>query len=164
MSPAQVRGFDPAPVVALRALERMEVDESWEPLSYPLYMFPKFEVEDEPILLGIDETGRGPTLGPMVYCAAFCKLSEKAVLAKAGYMGMLHVFLCLSPFSVPIDQCLTAESCIDSKELKGPKREALFEALRAAKALSVGYVTRVLNADELSGQMLDLYVCITPKL
>lgn len=66
----------------------MEVDESWEPLNYPLHIFPKFDDPDAPVLLGIDEAGRGPTLGPMVYTAAFCRISDQELLAKTGYNGM----------------------------------------------------------------------------
>lgn len=135
----------------------MDVDESWEPLGYPLHLFPTFEVSDDPVLLGIDEAGRGPALGPMVYCAAFCKLSDKIALSKAGYMGTLIAFLAAGLFHFPFRLHLTSRFIADSKELKGAKREALFEALRAGKVLPVGYVTRVLNANELAGKMLDMY-------
>jgi len=136
----------------------MDVDESWEPLSYPLHLFPTFEVSDDPVLLGIDEAGRGPALGPMVYCAAFCRLVDKAILSKAGYMGMFITITLESSVKIPTETFLTSKSMLDSKELKGAKREALFEALRGGKVLPVGYVTRVLNADELAGNMLDMYV------
>ena len=46
---------------------------------------------------------------------------------------------------------------VDSKDLKLHQREALFASLREAKKVSVGYVTRILTAEELSGRMLDLY-------
>jgi ribonuclease H len=45
--------------------------------------------------------------------------------------------------------------------LKLAKRESLFASLRAAKTISVGYVTRILTAEELSGRMLDMYVQLT---
>lgn len=71
----------------------MEIEESWEPLSYPLHIFPKFEKSDAPMILGIDEAGRGPTIGPMVYTAAFCSLDDKEALAKTGYNGTQPSYL-----------------------------------------------------------------------
>ena len=49
--------------------------------------FPSIDA-NEPFCLGIDEAGRGPVLGPMVYAAAFCRLHDKNGLSKMGFMGM----------------------------------------------------------------------------
>lgn len=67
--------------------------------------------------LGIDEAGRGPVLGPMVYSGAF---------AAVGYEW--------------------PESVDDSKQLTPQKRE---ENLGILKELPVGFVTRVLTAEEI---------------
>ena len=77
-------------------------------------------------LPGIDEAGRGPVLGPMVYGAAFCAVSNKAALAKAAYA--------------------------DSKTLTEEKREALFAQLKADAAM--GYMVDSISAHALSTKML----------
>jgi len=61
--------------------------------------------EKEPLVLGIDEAGRGPVLGPMVYaCCYYNKTNEKKIIE---YM--------------PFD---------DSKKLTEPKREKIFETMK----------------------------------
>lgn len=50
---------------------------------------PKMRVPDScrgvEIVIGIDEAGRGPVLGSLVYCAAFWPLSEHAEISKMGF-------------------------------------------------------------------------------
>ncbi len=48
----------------------------------------KFE-KDTPICVGIDEAGRGPVLGPMVYSAAFCNIENKNSISKFGFAGRI---------------------------------------------------------------------------
>lgn len=41
----------------------------------------------EPCVLGVDEAGRGPCLGPMVYAISYCPLSKYEELKKLGFDG-----------------------------------------------------------------------------
>jgi ribonuclease H2 subunit A len=38
-------------------------------------------------MLGIDEAGRGPVLGPMVYAAAYYPIAEKVSIKTMGFAG-----------------------------------------------------------------------------
>ena len=40
--------------------------------------------KEEPCVLGIDEAGRGPVLGPMVYGISFCPISKNSDLKELG--------------------------------------------------------------------------------
>ena len=40
-----------------------------------------------PYILGVDEAGRGPVLGPMVYGVAYCPASYNDNLAEMGFAG-----------------------------------------------------------------------------
>ncbi|KAI5411744.1 hypothetical protein KIW84_056712, partial [Lathyrus oleraceus] len=76
--------------------------------------------------MGIDEAGRGPVLGPMVYGCLYCPLSYKKTLATLSFS--------------------------DSKTLKEEKREELFEALKGND--SIGWAVDVIDPKELSAKML----------
>lgn len=88
----------------------------------------QFEWDDsgDEVVLGIDEAGRGPVLGPMVYACAFCKKKDLVQLKKLG-----------------VD---------DSKQLTEEQRESLRKKLD--NATFVQSLSRILQAEEISENML----------
>lgn len=80
----------------------------------------------KPCIMGIDEAGRGPVLGPMVYGCLYCPLSYQKTLTTLNFA--------------------------DSKTLKEEKREELFENLKADT--SIGWEVDVISPRELSAKML----------
>ncbi|XP_043718357.1 ribonuclease H2 subunit A [Telopea speciosissima] len=80
----------------------------------------------EPCIMGIDEAGRGPVLGPMVYGCLYCAVSYQKTLA-----------------------CL---NFADSKTLKAEKREEIFDSLKSNS--SIGWAVDVIDPKELSAKML----------
>ncbi|XP_020664932.3 ribonuclease H2 subunit A isoform X1 [Pogona vitticeps] len=80
----------------------------------------------EPCTLGIDEAGRGPVLGPMVYGICYCPV------ARQGDMETLKV--------------------ADSKTLTEAQREQLFEKLDAAKDF-IGWALHILSPNFISTSM-----------
>lgn len=94
-------------------------------LTYHSQISETFNVS-EPCILGVDEAGRGPAIGPMVYACAYCPMSYRDNLAKAGYN--------------------------DSKVLNAATRENLLEKIEADEL--VGWSVRVMSAQEISSAML----------
>ncbi|KAE8300056.1 Ribonuclease H2 subunit A [Larimichthys crocea] len=82
----------------------------------------------EDCCLGIDEAGRGPVLGPMVYGICFCPVSRK-------------------------DE-LKALKVADSKTLTEAERENLFEKVDGANSY-VGWALQVLSPNTISTSMLQ---------
>uniref|UniRef100_A0A0R3RZJ7 Ribonuclease n=1 Tax=Elaeophora elaphi TaxID=1147741 RepID=A0A0R3RZJ7_9BILA len=81
-----------------------------------------------PCIMGIDEAGRGPVLGPMVYACAVTLLNENMLVE----MG--------------VD---------DSKVLTESKREEIFECMKGDSMSKVfGYACRSVSAQMISGAML----------
>lgn len=78
------------------------------------------------VILGIDEAGRGPVLGPMVYACALWKEEHDQELASKGYD--------------------------DSKKLSEEQRNILMEQIKQDE--KVGYVTCEISARTLSERML----------
>ena len=91
----------------------------------PSDYLPSFD--GRPVQLGIDEAGRGPVVGPMVYGCAYGPIDQAAVVAAAGFA--------------------------DSKQLTEPRREALWGQIVSGDG-SIGYIVNMLSASSISGQML----------
>ena len=77
-------------------------------------------------MMGIDEAGRGPTLGPMVYGSAFCAVEDEKKLRAMGFN--------------------------DSKQLTEAKRMSLWGELQTNDF--IGWRIRVLEAKEIAAGML----------
>ena len=81
-----------------------------------------------PCMLGIDEAGRGPVLGPMVYGVAWCPLEELGRVKSEGFN--------------------------DSKQLTECARERMLGRIQGAARAFMGHDLWVGGAAELSGKML----------
>lgn len=77
--------------------------------------------------LGIDEAGRGPALGPMVYGSCAWPESLQTELSSIGFF--------------------------DSKQVKEEDREAFFEILKELKGFCLYFEEKILDPDFLSNQM-----------
>ncbi|EIW84266.1 ribonuclease HII [Coniophora puteana RWD-64-598 SS2] len=80
-----------------------------------------------PYILGVDEAGRGPVLGPMVYGVAFCPKAYEEQLEGMGFA--------------------------DSKTLTPQKREELLRVLNS-DPYNLGWAVRVLSPQAISAGML----------
>ncbi|KAG6765080.1 hypothetical protein POTOM_029094 [Populus tomentosa] len=92
----------------------------------------------KPCIMGIDEAGRGPVLGPMVYGCLYCARSYEKTLSTLNFADLM-----MPPFMLLL---------VDSKTLKEEKREELFEKLKANEL--IGWAVDVIDPRELSAKML----------
>ncbi|CAG8464919.1 3194_t:CDS:10 [Ambispora leptoticha] len=83
--------------------------------------------ENQPCILGVDEAGRGPVLGPMVYGICYCPLSEKNKIEKLGFA--------------------------DSKTLSEKSRESFIKVIMSRPDI-FGWAVRVLTPQDISSDML----------
>jgi ribonuclease H2 subunit A len=81
-------------------------------------------LKSQPCILGIDEAGRGPVLGPMVYGVAYC----------------------------PVDYELKQHGFNDSKQLTEDDRERMLKDIDATE--SIGYAICALSPRDISRKML----------
>ncbi|CAG8668040.1 10245_t:CDS:2, partial [Acaulospora morrowiae] len=82
--------------------------------------------KNEPCILGVDEAGRGPVLGPMVYGVCYCPLSQYDEISKLGF--------------------------VDSKTLKEDIREAHFQLIQSHENIS--WSVRIISPQDISWNML----------
>uniref|UniRef100_A0AAV1UH17 Ribonuclease n=1 Tax=Peronospora matthiolae TaxID=2874970 RepID=A0AAV1UH17_9STRA len=86
---------------------------------------PRSCLDGVPVVLGIDEAGRGPVMGPMVYGAAYWPVLENDAMCALGFD--------------------------DSKALSAANRALLFEKMRSTEGL--GWIVRLISAAEISDKM-----------
>lgn len=82
------------------------------------------------VILGVDEAGRGPVLGPMVYAVAFCEIAYKDRLKDFGFA--------------------------DSKVLSGEMRESIMQEMCNNQEMieNIGWATTIMTARDISEGML----------
>ncbi|PWY97978.1 ribonuclease H-like protein [Testicularia cyperi] len=80
-----------------------------------------------PCALGVDEAGRGPVLGPLVYGIAYCPVAYQPLLKDIGFA--------------------------DSKALTAEKRDQLLDAL-ISESQQLGWAVRVMSPQDISAGML----------
>ena len=89
----------------------------------------EYAFKSEPIEIGIDEAGRGPVLGPMVYGLTFWPISS------SDEMKRLYKFA-------------------DSKQLTEATRDRLFEEIKRMDKAELGYLTDALTPQTISNDMM----------
>ncbi|XP_066248656.1 ribonuclease H2 subunit A [Euwallacea similis] len=93
------------------------------------YMSPIPKVcQEYPCILGIDEAGRGPVLGPMVYGTAFIPINEQMVLEEL--------------------------ECADSKALTEEKRDQIFDKI-CEKSNKMGWAVELIAPNSICNSMLS---------
>lgn len=86
--------------------------------------------KQSPCILGIDEAGRGPVLGPMTYAIAYYPQKSEEVLNTMKFA--------------------------DSKTLTESTREDLFESIQTSSGgfLNLGYMVKIISPNMISNSML----------
>jgi len=95
-----------------------------------VYFSPIPEIcKTEKCILGVDEAGRGPVLGPMVYGIAFCPISKQSLLKDLG--------------------------SADSKQLTEEKRDEIFVNTNQqdSSTESIGWAVDIISPSEISTSM-----------
>ncbi|XP_017883456.1 ribonuclease H2 subunit A [Ceratina calcarata] len=101
--------------------------EAWDHSVDKVYLSEVPEVcKREPCQLGIDEAGRGPVLGPMVYGVSYAPLSEKQILVDIG--------------------------CADSKSLTEQKRDEIFDKVCKERE-KIGWAVDAISPNTISNSM-----------
>lgn len=83
--------------------------------------------KEEPCILGVDEAGRGPVLGPMVYGVSYCPKSKEEILKDLG--------------------------CADSKSLTEEKREDIFKKI-CSEPDTIGWIVEAISPNTICNNML----------
>ena len=124
------KGFTPPSVSQRETLAKCSSD------SYTYHSpLPQTLLDDisQPCVLGVDEAGRGPVLGPMVYAVAYCPVTYKDTLKTLSFAD---------------SKVLTPKVRSDLlSELCSPSSDHLHK--------SVGWSTRVMTASDISADMLS---------
>lgn len=91
--------------------------------------------KEQPCMLGVDEAGRGPVLGPMVYGISYCPLESKQALIDLG--------------------------CADSKQLTEEKREIIFNDMNTLEYANscIGWAVEIISPSVISSSMYRRTKC-----
>ncbi|SPP79701.1 ribonuclease H2 subunit A [Drosophila guanche] len=91
--------------------------------------------KEKPCMLGVDEAGRGPVLGPMVYGISYCPVESKQALIDLG--------------------------CADSKQLTEEKRDIIFNEINTLEYANscMGWAVEIISPNVISTSMYRRAKC-----
>lgn len=90
-----------------------------------------------PYILGVDEAGRGPVLGPLVYGIAYCPAAYQEKMEELGFAGEQRVSLYTTK-KIPLN------FFVDSKTLTATTRSTLLDIL-SSDPPNLGWSVRVVR-------------------
>lgn len=114
------------------------------PQFVPLENYPEL-AKNVPCILGIDEAGRGPVLGPLVYSIFICPLEHQGILKELGVAG--------KRIAIESDIQFFSFYTLDSKVLDVAQREKFAKTVSESYSDRLGWSVKIVTPQTISHSM-----------
>ncbi|OIV90956.1 hypothetical protein TanjilG_16916 [Lupinus angustifolius] len=114
----------------------------------------------KPCIMGIDEAGRGPVLGPMVYGCLYCARSYQKTLSTLSFAGTHHTFIPHAP-ELDTNVCAIFLNKINLNEISHDSAMGLIDrVLKMGVLLTEVYVDTVGDAGKYEAKLSKIFPSI----